>query len=73
MKTLTGKLTGLTRLPSSSFGNPRFQFVVDGEIICTAVNCTYGYSIQNHENQQVTIQVKVIRNKLTLIGLEVIK
>lgn len=49
--TISGKLLGLRRLSSSSFGNPRYEVKIDkGNGIVdlkTAVNSMVGYSISN--------------------------
>lgn len=63
-------LKGVTRFDTSCYGNPRYQFVVDGEIVYTGVNSQHGYSITNYQGKEVTIEVKYIRNKLTLIDIK---
>lgn len=69
MQTLSGLVTDLQRLKSSTNGNPRYQFIVDGQIITTAVDCMYGYEIKNYCNKQIACDVAVKRGKLTLINI----
>lgn len=70
MSTYTGKLTSLQRLKSSSYGNPRFQFVVDGQIIQTSPNSMFGYSVQNFEDKQVIVETKILRGNVTLTDIK---
>jgi len=69
MQTLSGVVTDLQRLKSSTNGNPRYQFIVDGQIITTAVDCMYGYEIKNYCYKQIACDVAVKRGKLTLINI----
>jgi hypothetical protein len=48
-QTVTGRLTNITRLVSSSQGNPRFEVTLDGvKIYATIVDGSVGYSVENH-------------------------
>jgi hypothetical protein len=53
----TGKLESLKRLDGSVNGNPRYQFVVDGYVIRTAVDSSHGYSVPNFEGKQVAVTI----------------
>jgi len=69
MRTLSGIVTDIQRLKSSVNGNPRFQFVINGEIVVTAPDCQYGYEITNFTDKTLTCDVTIKRNKLTLINI----
>ncbi len=69
MQTLSGVVTDIQRLKSSTNGNPRYQFVVGGQIITTAVDCMYGYEITNFIDKHIVCDVAVKRGKLTLINI----
>lgn len=69
MQTLSGVVTDSQRLKSSTNGNPRYQFVVDGQIITTAPNCSYGYEIKNYCDKYIACDVAIKRGKLTLINI----
>jgi len=62
----TGTVTGIKRLDSSKYGNPRYQFVVDGYTIKTAVDSSHGYSITNYENKMVDVTIGSHYGTLTL-------
>lgn len=76
----TGILTGITREKSSFYGNPRFSAtLLIGQKIkgCqyevtfkTAPNSGLGYSIQNFDGKEVTIELKWYYNQLTLSSIE---
>ena len=73
MKSITrhrGKITDMKRLKSSSVGNPRFEFMLDGYRVVTAPNSSYGYTIQNHDGKHVTATVGTLRGKTTLHQIE---
>ena len=68
MKTITGKLENIERMPSSLNGNPRYSFTVDGYRVVLPVDSSWGYSITNYRDQVVTVQVT--DKRFQLIGLD---
>lgn len=62
----TGKLESLKRLDGSANGNPRYQFVVDGYVIRTAVDSAHGYSVPNFEGKAVVVTIGSHYNFTTL-------
>ena len=69
----TGILLNIQRLKSSYFGNPRYQFVVDGYTIKTAVDSSHGYSITNYENKMVDVTIGSHYGTLTLNSIKLTK
>lgn len=68
---LSGIITDMRRLKRSLNGNPRFEFVICGKIICTKPDCTLGYSVQNFNNDTpCKITAKIWRNVLTLTNID---
>ena len=68
---LQGVITDIRRLKSSLNGNPRYEFVINGKIVCTKPDCGLGYSITNYDNgKQCRITAKYWRNVLTLTNVE---
>ena len=56
-KWVYGKLTNLTRLPNSYYGNPRYSCVI-GNVECrTGIDASLGYGITNHEDKLVRAMV----------------
>jgi len=53
----TGTVTNIERLPSSMNGNPRYQFVIDGHLVRTAVDSSHGYCITNYENRMAEVTI----------------
>ena len=69
MKNITkhiGKVENLERLPSSSNGNPRYKFNIDGYTVCTATDCMLGYEIKNLNGANVEVTIGQHYGKLTL-------
>jgi hypothetical protein len=69
----TGIVTDIKRLDSSNYGNPRYQFVVDGYTIKTAVDSSHGYSITNYENKMVDVTIGSHYGTLTLNSIKLTK
>ena len=67
----TGRLVILERLKNSTLGNPKFLAAVldvnkNGVSFETATNSMHGYSIQNYDNKNVTVEIGTYYNKATL-------
>ena len=62
----TGTIENLKRLPSSSNGNPRYSFRIDGYTVVTAPNCMLGYEIKNYEDRLAKVSIGRHYGKLTL-------
>jgi len=69
----TGIVTDIQRLKSSAFGNPRYQFNVDGYTVKTAVDSSYGYEITNYENKMVDVTIGSHYGTLTLNSIKLTK
>ena len=70
MRNLKGTVSNVRYYDTSTMGNNRYTFEIEGVTVFTGVNCMYGYAIRNYEGKEITAQVKVLRNKLTLINIE---
>lgn len=72
VRTITGKLINLRRLPSSGFGNPRYELSVFDkenntvEFIVTQVDAMHGYAVPNFEGREVVCEAGIHYGKLTL-------
>ena len=66
----TGTLKVLKRLDSSINGNPRYYISIDGFSCSTAVDSSYGYSVTNYDNKQVTATIGTHYGKATLNTLK---
>ena len=69
MKNLTqheGELKILTRLDSSTNGNPRFLISIDGFVCKTGVDCMHGYTIQNLDGARVKASIGTHYGSATL-------
>ena len=69
MKNITGHIgliENVKRMESSSNGNPRYSFEIDGHTVCTAVDSSHGYSITNYENKRADVTIGSHYGKLTL-------
>jgi len=53
----TGILNVLERLPSSINGNPRYLVEVDGYQARTAVDSSWGYSVNNFNGKKVSCDI----------------
>lgn len=56
MKNIThhvGELEIIGRLPSSLFGNPRYELRIDGFYCVTAVDSQHGYMVSNFDGRKV--------------------
>ena len=53
ISSVTGKLTVLNRLPSSHFGNPRYEVLIDNQTVATMVDASLGYGITNFDGKEV--------------------
>lgn len=62
----TGIITDIKRLESSKNGNPRFEFTIDGYRVRTTPDSSYGYSIQNYENKEITVTLGLHYEVLSL-------
>lgn len=69
MKTLAGKLSSVERFDTSTFGNPRYIAVIDGEVFYTGVNSSMGYSISNYVGKNVSIEWGIKRGKKTIVDI----
>jgi len=72
MKNLTqhkGLLEILSRLPSSTNGNPRFLLRIDGFKCVTQVDSMMGYSVQNFDGKIVEAVIGTHYDKATLAQL----
>lgn len=74
---ITGKLINTDYFDTSRNGNPRYICVIQNDnnsvIFYTGVDSQHGYSITNHLNNVITVELQYKRNKLTLDSLEAIK
>ena len=66
----TGKLSIISRLPSSINGNPRYLIQVDGWTCRTRVDCSIGYEITNFEGRQVKATIGTHYGLTTLRTLQ---
>jgi hypothetical protein len=69
----TGKLLNIQRMKHSLNGNPRFSAIVDNQIFVTAVDSSYGYSIQNFEDKLVTVTIGSHYGRTTLDSIQLVK
>ena len=70
-----GKLVILKRLKNSTLGNPKFLCAVldkagTGVTFETATNSSDGFSIQNYDNKNVTVEIGTYYNKPTLHSIK---
>lgn len=73
MKNITrhsGKLGIIRRENNSVNGNPRYLCQIDGYTFYTAPDSSYGYSIKNHEEKNITVTLGTHRGRLTLNSIE---
>lgn len=73
--TVTGKLSITEKMKNSTMGNPRYQFVIVGEAgevtsLYTGVDSSYGYSITNYNDKNVSVEYSIVRGKATLKNIE---
>jgi len=69
MKNITrhvGILSIMGRLPSSSFGNPMFQLIIDGYSCVTGVDCMHGYDVKNYDGKMVEATIGTHYGRCTL-------
>ena len=71
----TGRLVILKRLKNSTLGNPKYLAAVldvnkNGVSFETATNSMHGYSIQNYDNKNVTVEIGTYYNKATLHSIK---
>lgn len=72
MKNITehiGILTNITRLKSSSFGNPRFKCQIAGFTCQTSPDSAIAYEIENHRDKKVTAMIGTYYNQPTIMSL----
>ena len=65
----TGILKVLKRLPSSFNGNPRYLISVDGFTCKTPVDSSFGYSVTNYKDKEVTATIGTHYGTATLNNL----
>jgi hypothetical protein len=65
-----GILKIIKRLDGSINGNPRFLISIDGFQCKTAVDSSYGYSVQNYDNKLVIATIGTHYNTATLNTLK---
>jgi len=73
MKNITrhkGTLQILKRLPNSINGNPRYLISIDGFTCKTPVDSSYGYSITNYKDKEVSATIGTHYGTATLDLLE---
>lgn len=66
----TGTLEIIGRLPSSSFGNPRYELRIDGFYCVTAVDSSHGYRVTNFDGRTVTATIGTHYGRPTLNSIE---
>jgi hypothetical protein len=73
MKNITrvrGKLTITRRLASSGNGNPRYLFNIDGCLVQTTVDSSFGYSVTNFDGKYVIATIGTHYGVLSLDGIQ---
>lgn len=65
----TGTLEILARLPSSRYGNPRFQLRVDGFTCVTSPNSDLAYGLTNYDGKRVVATIGTHYGRATLHSL----
>ena len=73
MKNITrhvGTLRQLKRLPSSVFGNPRYQGYVAGFHFRTRVDSAFAYTITNYLNERVIVEIGTHYGYATLVSIK---
>ncbi|WBC28512.1 hypothetical protein TPMD03_4 [Thiohalocapsa phage LS06-2018-MD03] len=60
-----GKITSITRLNCSIYGNPRFTLEIDGEILTTKSDYSYCYDIENMYRQECIVIATCYDTKLS--------
>lgn len=66
----TGTLEIIKRLPSSFFGNPRYEVRVDGFKAVTQVDSMISYGITNDEGKTVTATIGTHYNRPTINSID---
>ena len=69
----TGILEITKRLPSSSYGNPRYLIRIDGYTCKTGVDSMHGYSVPNYDGKNVEVTIGTHYGSATLNTIEEIK
>ena len=70
IKTLTGTITELTYVDTSTMGNSRYSCQLEGHIVQSAPNCSLALVMQNFEGKKVIAEVKELRGKLVFESLK---
>ena len=66
----TATLKILTRLPSSTNGNPRYLIDLDGHKVRTGVDSMIAYCITNHDGKECKVSVGMHYGYPTLTNIE---
>jgi hypothetical protein len=66
IKTHTGTLQILKRLPSSTSGNPRYLLLIGDTVCQTSVDSSLAYSVPNYEGYTVEATIGTHYGKATL-------
>lgn len=67
-----GKISKIKRIDTSRYGNPRYQFVIDGYTAKTGVDSMHGYSITNYDGKLVEATLGTHYNSITLDSIKLI-
>ena len=74
IKTITGVLNIIEKLPLSRMGNPKYRIEINNEIFETKTNASLGYSITNFDNKKVIASYENnndnFKPKLYLVNVE---
>ena len=62
----TGTVENITRQDSSTNGNPRYTFEIDGYTVWTGVDSSHGYGITNYRGKVATVTIGSHYGRLTL-------
>jgi hypothetical protein len=68
---ITGKLIILGRENNSTNGNPRYRALIGETEFYTRVDSSYGYSITNYRDKEVTVSLSYAYNKLCIDKIEI--
>lgn len=63
---VNGKLLIVERLKNSYSGNPRYLCMVGETAFYTKPDSVHGYSITNHRDTDITVELSMYRGKLSL-------
>lgn len=68
MRTLKGKVENVQYFDTSRNGNSRYSATIGGVQCFTGVDSSLGSAITNYRDKSVSVQVRLIRGKLTISG-----